>query len=102
MLALRRPALRRRATTITPPDPEALQGNPIFQPEAVQHKKPRVDSLPEETMGEIMMKLGLAAMTAAMFLSAAAYAETPSIDIAQAKAVFAEAKDISDKEGGHL
>jgi hypothetical protein len=33
----------------------------------------------------------------------AAHAETPPpINIAQAKAVFAEAKDISDKEGGHL
>jgi hypothetical protein len=49
------------------------------------------------------MKFGLAALSAAMFVSAAANADTaPSIDIAQAKAVFAETKDISDKEGGRL
>ena len=39
----------------------------------------------------------------AMFAFAAAHAETPPpIDIAQAKAVFAETKDISDMEGGRL
>src|ERR1700678_4302 len=49
------------------------------------------------------MKFGLAALSAAMFVSAAANADTAlSIDIAQAKAVFAETKDISDKEGGRL
>jgi hypothetical protein len=54
--------------------------------------------------GEIvMMKLALAALSAAMLVSAAATADTsPSIDIAQAKAVFAETKAISDKEGGRL
>ena len=49
------------------------------------------------------MKFGLAALSAAMLVSAAAHADTsPPIDIAQAKAVFAETKSISDKEGGRL
>lgn len=36
------------------------------------------------------------------FTPASSFADSPSIDLAQAKAVFAEAQDVSDKEGGKL
>jgi hypothetical protein len=49
-----------------------------------------------------MMKFGLAALSAAMLASAAAAQTPPPVDTAQAKAVFAETKAISDKEGGKL
>jgi len=49
-----------------------------------------------------MRFVSLAAMSIAL-LATAAHAQTPPpIDIAQVKAVFAEAKDISDHEGGRL
>ena len=48
------------------------------------------------------MKFGLATITAVMLASAAHAQTPPPIDITQAKSVFAEAKAISDKEGGHL
>jgi hypothetical protein len=49
-----------------------------------------------------MKCVSLSALSVLLLASAAAAQTSPPIDIAQAKAVFAEEKAISDKEGGHL
>ena len=49
-----------------------------------------------------MKWVSLSTLSALLLASAATAQTSPPIDIAQAKAVFAEEKAISDKEGGHL